>query len=314
MKTKYLIIAVVVLIQSIGFSQKKSVFMVLPHDKWMTTHGFVKTIDNQGEETPIYNYKKAVTENPELLGVISKVEGLLTSRGLQTESMYEKLQEINNDNAENAVLTSKTSKASVSESAYDKFSKSIKADFFLKIDWYITKTGPKNQIHYVMTAHDAYTNDQIADAEDDGMPSFEASTSVLLKEIINNKMDKLLGDIEVYRDDIIENGRPIKIVIKKWDSWNGDLEKEYNGEELRDIIEDWMSKNSVKGEIGKGISTENIIVFQPRMPLLDENGKDMDAKSFIKPLSKLLKLPPYSIENKLMDKGLGKAQLMLGEK
>jgi len=62
------------------------------------------------------------------------------------------------------------------------------------------------------------------------------------------------------------------------------------------------------------MSTENRIEFTPKMPLLDENGKDMDAKSFIKPLSKLLKAAPYSIENKLMDIGLGKAQLMLGEK
>lgn len=314
MKNKITLICLLLLSQFTGFAQKKSVFMVLPHDKWMTTNGYVKMIDNQGEETPVFNYNKAVLENPELLGVINKIESLLKDRGLTTESMYEKLQEIKNDNSENAILTSKTSKSGVSESAYDKFSKTIKADFFLKIDWTVNSLGPKNQISYTMAAHDAYTNENIGSVNDNGLPSFVASTSVLLDEIINNKIDELLVKVEAYRDDIIENGRQIKIVIKKWDNWNGDLEKEYDGEELRDILEDWISKNSVKGKFKKGTSTENIIVFQPKMPLLDENGKDLDAKNFIKPLSKLLKAAPYSIENKLMDFGLGKAQIMLGEK
>jgi hypothetical protein len=288
--------------------------MVMPHDKWMTTNKFYTTIDNQGEMIKIFKYKDAILENPELLQVITKVESLLKDRGLITENMEQKLNSIASDNAENAVLTSKVSKSSVSESSFDKLMKTAKADVLLKIDWTVTKTGPQNTISYTLAAYDAYTGETIGSGEGNSKPSFEASIPVLLSEAVNNKIDVLLARIQAHADDIAENGRRVKIVIKKRDSWSGDLEQEYGGKELKEILEDWMMSNSVKGSFETETSSENIIVFIPRIPVFDPNGNGMSAQNFIRPLNKLLKAPPYSIENKLMEYGLGKAQLMLGSK
>ena len=111
------------------------------------------------------------------------------------------------------------------------------------------------------------------------------------------------------------NGREIIVRVKKFDTWDGDLEKEYEGKELSAIIEDWMAKNTVKGRFSTTDATENMMLFeQVRIPLFDESGKAIDARGFCKGLQSFLKSPPYNITNKLMTKGLGQGVIVLGDK
>ena len=301
----------------IGFSQKvkKSSFMVMPHEKWMITNNFYNTVDNQGQEDYVFNYKKAILESPDLLPVVAKIEGILKERGKKLISLNEKINAINQDNAEKIVLQSKTSKAAVTENAFDKLMKTAKADVLVQIDWTVTTIGPKRQINFTLYGVDAYTNEPIAVVSDPGgMPSFEASLPVLLEEAVLKKVDDFLARIDAYNDDMIENGRKVKLIVEKFDSWNGDFEKEYNGKELREILEDWMRSNTVKGSF-ESTSGENDITFDARIPLFDENNNGIAATNFIRNLSKFLKAAPYTIENKLIDKyGLGKSKLILGEK
>mgnify|MGYP000325993685 CR=1 FL=1 len=103
--------------------------------------------------------------------------------------------------------------------------------------------------------------------------------------------------------------------IKKFGSWDGDLEKDYGGKELGDAIEEWLKNNTVKGRFNKSDATENVIRFeQVRIPLYDDKNKALDARDFGKKLQKYLKGTPFNFEVKLMTRGLGEAILVLGEK
>jgi hypothetical protein len=53
---------------------------------------------------------------------------------------------------------------------------------------------------------------------------------------------------------------------------------------------------------------------QVRIPLFDEKGKAMDARSFATLLRKHLQQPPYNIISKVIIRGLGEATIVLGEK
>jgi hypothetical protein len=53
---------------------------------------------------------------------------------------------------------------------------------------------------------------------------------------------------------------------------------------------------------------------QVRIPLFDEAGTPIDARSFGKKLQKYLKKEPFLIDVKLMTRGLGEVILVLGEK
>jgi hypothetical protein len=110
------------------------------------------------------------------------------------------------------------------------------------------------------------------------------------------------------------NGREVTIRIKKFDSFDGDLESEYGGEELGSIIEKWISANSVKGRFNTTDATENYMLFeQVRIPLYDDKNKAIDARNWAKGLQAHLK-NTYGITCKLMTKGLGGATIVVGDK
>jgi hypothetical protein len=110
------------------------------------------------------------------------------------------------------------------------------------------------------------------------------------------------------------NGREIILRITKFDSFDGDLESEYAGEELGSLIETWVNENTVNHRFNTTDATENMMLFeQVRIPLFDANNKPIDARGWAKGLQKYLK-DTHQIEAKLKMKGLGQAQIVIGEK
>ena len=87
------------------------------------------------------------------------------------------------------------------------------------------------------------------------------------------------------------------------------------GEELTDCIQSWLQKNCVNGVFNLSDATESFAQFeQVRIPLLDDNGRAIDARAFATKLRKYLQQPPFNITSKVMVRGLGEAIVVLGEK
>jgi len=300
---------------NVAFGQaKKPTIMVVPSDNWCIMNGYFMEFDNQGTKVKIPDYKKALQENTDLLSVISKINGMMADRGFPLKNLESAIKTLESESAENAMLTSKSG-AAVAESPVDKLKKTAKADIIMQLTWKVNTTGPKKSITFVLQGLDAYTDKQIAEAGGTGAPSFSAETPVLLEEAVLAHLDKFNSSLQAHFDDMFANGREIIIRVKKFDSWDGDLEKDFGGKELGDAIEEWLKNNTVKGRFSTTDATENMMLFeQVRIPLFDEGGKAVDARQFVKGLQKYLSAAPYSIVNKLMTKGLGQAVIVLGEK
>jgi hypothetical protein len=195
-----------------------------------------------------------------------------------------------------------------------------KADIIMKLGWTLTDRGFDQAIQINLEAVDAYTGKSIASQTKNGEPSSTASVPVLLSESVLSIIDNFNARLQTYFDDLFANGREVIIKVSKFDSWDGDLEKVYevDGEkkELSAIIEDWLSKNTVKGRFNNTDATENKMTFeQVRIPLYNANGKAIDCKDFCKPLQTYLQGPPFNIPGvKLVKKGLGQTWIILGEK
>lgn len=118
-----------------------------------------------------------------------------------------------------------------------------------------------------------------------------------------------------YFEDINENGREVAVDIRVFDNGSGlDLESEFNDMELSEIIDDWMSDNTVNHVFNKSDASENFIQYeQVRIPLYKENGNQMDTESFVRGLRTHLR-KQYQIESKVMARGLGRCILVIGEK
>lgn len=314
-KNKYLLILLSIFVVFTGFGQaKKPTLMVVPSDNWCILNGYYSEIDNQGTTTKIPNYKKALQENTELLSVISKINGLMSERGFPLKNMESVLKTLEAENAENAMLSSKNG-SEITESPVDKLKQVAKADIIIQLTWVINNIGPKKSIRFELQGLDSYTDKQIAQAGGSGAPSFSAEVPVLLEEAVLAHLDKFNTDLQTHFDDLFTNGREIILRIKKFDSWDGDLEKKYGEEEIGSIIEIWLQQNTVKGRFNTTDATENSMLFeQVRIPLQDNNGRAIDTRGFTKGLKKYLESAPYNIPCKLMTRGLGQAVLVLGEK
>lgn len=298
-----------------AFSQaKKPTIMVVPSDVWCNTNGYMMEFDNQGTKVKIPDYKKALQENADLINVISKINGLMAERGFPLKNMESAIKTLESESAEDAMLTSKGG-ASVNESPIDKLKKVAKADIIMQLTWTMNATGPKKSITFNLQGLDSYTDKQVATAVGTGAPSFSAEIPVLLEEAVLAHLDNFNASLQAHFEDMGTNGREIIIRVKKFDSWEDDLETEFEGKELSAVIEGWMTDNTVKGKFNTSDATENMMLFeQVRIPLYDANGKAIDARGFAKGLQKFLKEPPYNITNKLMMKGLGQAVIVLGDK
>ena len=116
--------------------------------------------------------------------------------------------------------------------------------------------------------------------------------------------------------DLETNGREVTLDIKVFDDGSGiDLESEYGDLELAEIIDNWMTDNTVNHRFNKTDATENYILYeQVRIPLYKNNGNAQDTQDFARNLRNYLKQPPYNIPSKLINRGLGRCLLVIGQK
>lgn len=139
---------------------------------------------------------------------------------------------------------------------------------------------------------------------------------MLLEEAVLNNMDNFASQLQAHFDDLLTNGREVNLEILVFDNGSGqNLESEFGGEMLTDIIDEWMYNNTQEHRYNISDATENrMLLEQVRIPLYRSNGMPMDTRSFANNLRRFLRGAPYRVECKLLTKGLGKAILVIGEK
>lgn len=317
MKKISIIIALFTMCIATAFGQaKKPKLMVVPSDAWCKQHNFTKTFDNQGTEEVIPDYQKALSTDKDLNNVISKINILMADRGFPLQDMQQSLKSINNISTEDRLLTSRTSGATIAESPLDRLRRTAKADILLEVDWTISEVGPKKTVTYNLKGLDAYSNKQVAGAQGTGAPSFSAEVPVLLEEAVQDNMDNFTAQLQAHFDDMMANGREVVIDVRVFDNGSGlTLEEEFNGTELSEIIDDWMAENTVNHRFSKADATENYINYdQVRIPLYKANGMPQDTNDFTRTLAKFLRNAPYNIPCKVINRGLGRCLIVLGEK
>jgi hypothetical protein len=317
MKKLYFAILLVLCTASAFSQAKKPTIMVVPSDVWCNNNGYMMGFDNQGNTVKVPDYRKALQESSDLLLVISKINELMAERGFPLKNLESSLKSLESQSAEDAMLMSKGG-GEISETPIDALKAVANADIWIQITWDVNETGPKKSITFNLQGIDAYTDKQIAGASGTGEPSFTAELPVLLEEAVLAHLDNFNVQLQNHFDDMFENGREIVLRIKTWDTWDYDLETEEFGDDgLGFLIEDWVADNTVKNRFSTSNATQTSMLFeQVRIPLYyDRNGQQraLDARRWANGLRKYLK-DTYEIESKLMMKGLGQAQLVLGEK
>ena len=317
MKKKSLILLLLIAIYSITAmgQAKKPTLMVVPSDAWCKEHGYEQTFENQGLTEAIPDYKAAVSTDKQLNAVISKINILMADRGFPLKDLQQSVKSITSLSAEESLISSKTNGAYITESPLDRLRRTVKADIILEIDWTVNSLGPKNSITYNLRALDAYSNKQVAGVEGTGKESFSAELPVLLEEAIQDHMDAFVERLQNHFDDLFTNGREVVLDIRVFDTGDIDLETEYDGYLLGEVIDNWLADNCVNHRFNKSDATETMTLYeQVRIPLYKTNGMAQDTYGFTRELARFLSAAPYNIPTKTVNRGLGRCLLIIGEK
>lgn len=316
-KMKKIIFSVLTLLltMNIAFAQgKKPTLMILPSDNWCSQRYFMTNFDNQGTTVKIPDYKAAFQDDAELSTVISIVGGLLAECGYPVKDSEQELKNLDVKQGEDNAMMSKTSCASLAESPLDVLKRKSKSDMIIQIGWSVNKEAAGKSVTFQLDAIDSYTSKRIASATGTG-ESADDIVPRLLETAVKAHIPEFTQKLDNYFYEQGIKGREIVLTVKKWDSWENDLETEYDGEELTDCIVEWLNQNTVGGNYNLSDATENYMLLeQVRIPIKDERGMALDARGFANQLRKYLQKEPFNITSKVITRGLGEAMIVLGEK
>lgn len=317
MKKLFLISCLCLMVSAVFGQAKKPRLMVVPSDAWCHQNGYMQQYDNQGVTEYIPDYKRALVECSDLIPVISAINGLMADRGFPLDDLQQTMASINRQQAELAAVTNKGGDASVKTNDLMELRQRARCDIILELSWTVNQVGPKRSITYTLRGLDAYTNNEVASAGGTGDPSSTVVTATLLTAAVNDHMNLFCERLQNHFDDLLTNGRAIALNINVFDNdMDIDLETEYDGYELRELIEDWVYENTVQGRYNLVDDNEYYMQFDDvRIPVYDDRGRPIAANNFARDLSRYLKGEPCSIELiKVMNQGLGQATVIIGNK
>ena len=308
------------ILKELGVEGKLPTIMVVPSMQWCNKNGYMQTFDNQGQTEYVPDYQKALLNSTELSQAIDALNARMANRGFPLKDLEAALKTLKSESAEDALMTSKSGSA-IAESPIDILRRTARADIWIEIDWTTTtvKGGSQKTLTFSMNALDAYTDMSVAGVSPSTSPAEYTSNfqmPLMIEAAIQGQFDPFCNSLKSYFQRLSKQGRAIKLRILTWDDFEDGLLTEFDGDELHDIIEDWIAANTVNGQSGSADvspSGNRMTIEQVYIPLYNEKGRDLDARTWARNLQKHLK-NNYSIESNLSAKGLGQAQLIIGGK
>lgn len=303
------------LVSFVAFAQqeKKPTIMVLPSNHWCSSRFFTTQFDNQGKRVTINDYDLAFRQDNELPAVTAKVGEILTKYGYLLKDYIQEKKAIDDRHAEDEV-TMGSNGGMLVESPLDILKRVAKYDIEISIDWDVVGTDAKRAISFTIEAFDTYTSKRIATATGVSKPSSDIIEKQI-EDAISKQISTFTKQLDSYFRDLQKNGREIRLTLRVWDTSEYNLESDFDGEELVDCIQEWLSDNTVNGVFNLSDATENRANFeQVRIPFFNEKGRAMDARAFGTNLRKHLAQDPYNIPSKVMQRGLGEVIVVIGDK
>ncbi len=263
------------------------------------------------------DYQKAFDENPEISMVIGAMQDFMTNEGYQVADLSASLARINNRAARDNMTMTKG--GALVSSPIDELNKVAKCDITVEVFYTVKRDGPYKFVEFNVSAIDSYTSTPISTGNM-GRGTSAPSTDMVnqLGEAVLSFKDKFISDMDMYYNRLFENGRQIYVRCTLAEDSPMDYEEEYDGEELSQLIENWVSDNAFKGNYSLIDKTENEVTFDyVNIPMVytDANGRERgtDANWFGSKLRKFIE-GQTGVKCKLDLVGLGEINIILGGK
>ena len=313
MKSK-ICLTLLLLCSMITFAQtaKKPTIMVIPSDHWCSIRYFTTVIENQGKKVTVNDYEAAFREDAELHSVANKIGEIMAANGYPVKDYMQEYKSLMDERVEEEVVMSNAGYM-LEETPLDMLRSRVKYDIELRVDWMVHQEKNGHSVSVSIAAIDTYSNKQVA-AANGTCNAADKIIARLIEDALNKQMGGFTQQLNNHFADLTNNGREITLQVRVWDSGSITLEDEKaEGVALIDMISSWVEDNTVAGTFNLTSNTESRAKFeQVRIPMLSDKGRAMDARMFANQLRQYLKT--QGIDSKVMNKGLGEAVIVIGEK
>ncbi|GFR77375.1 hypothetical protein ElyMa_002236800 [Elysia marginata] len=293
--------------------------MVVPSDRFCIENGYYLEFEQYGKIKKIPDYQKALQSDEKLRLAISQMGMIMAERDFPLRDLETQLKRLDSEVAEASLIVGKEG-GIINESPIDILKRTAKADIILDLDFSIKEAQlGMNYANFNLKGIDAYTGKIIAVAIGSSKPFMTEQTEVLLQMAVKDYMESFNDLLIKHFEDLFENGREISIQIKMFDSSSHTFYDEFSYDSITDelsyIIEEYFSKNTVKGRFSvEDITETNMRLSQLRIPLYDDRGRAIDARGYMRGLRKLLSGEPFHMDSRIYTRGLGEVWLIIGEK
>ncbi len=155
------------------------------------------------------------------------------------------------------------------------------ADIYVETEYIYTPSANGNSVKVLMKACDVSTGGALANKDAFSGLFYTDDIGRLAGAAVEKVADDFLNVIQTKFDDMVENGRSITLDIKVDDVASLTLHSEVNGEELADLIEDWVAERSFRQHYHIQGGTEVEMIFDDiRIPLKDASGSSYNISQF----------------------------------
>lgn len=301
-----------------GIMAQKPRMMVLPDKTWCISKNYVDIIERNGKERKVENYDKAFADK-DLTQIAATLKSIFTAPGREFPllSYNEVMEADEDDDAIDDAFEGAESGSGVSSNAFEVLmaKKSNTPDIYLKVGWNEEQVGLQKVLAYRLDAIDSYSRKSVATIEGTTVPMPKVTPiSTMLSGGIKDKFAEFENKLINHFADLQANGREINLRIRIIDNGSGlTFNKEYGDKELRTMITDWMTANTVGHSYTTKNSTRTQLVFSDvRIPFKKPDGKQNNAESFATQFQNFLKGLGLPAEN--ASGGLGDGRIYIGEK
>ncbi len=217
--------------------------------------------------------RKSIESDPNIRIVLSKIREAFDNRGFSTIDFESRLkaQSINNGLAQGAQQDLKSMIIQGSG-----------ADIYVETEYQISSPAVGEAgVKVLMKACDVSTGSSLANKDSYSGVFRTSDVGRLAGAAVEKVADDFLNIIQTKFNDIVTNGRSIMIDMKIDGTSSITFQKEYSGEELADLINDWIADHSYQNNYHiQGQSDLEIIFDDVRIPLKDTNGRNYNIQQF----------------------------------
>lgn len=225
--------------------------------------------------------RQYIESDPNIRIVLSKIRETFDKRGFTTVDFETKLksQSANNALSQNAQQDLKSMIIQGSG-----------ADIYVETEYIYNESDAGNSVKVLMKACDVSTGNSFANKDAFSGLFRTSDVGRLAGAAVEKVADEFLSSLQNKFNDIVINGRSIIVVFKVGENSSITLNNEYDGEELADLLSDWIADHSFHNNYHIQGTTELEMIFDDvRIPLLDSNDRNYNINQFDREIRQYLR-------------------------